>query len=118
MASKVKIMSSASRTSFALLLLRLSVGFSACWNAWPHLHGYGLHGINPHTGMALLVWLLQFLCGGMMVLGLWMPWACVPLLILSASALRWPPQVTPMLPLLVLLASMIGGAGKWALSKS
>lgn len=111
-------MSSSSRTSFALLLLRLSVGLSACWNAWPHLHGYGSHGINPHTGMALMVWLLQFVCGGMLVLGLWMPWAGLPLLILAASALRWPPQTASVFPLMQLVALMIGGPGKWALSKS
>lgn len=111
-------MSSSNHTSFALLLIRLSVGLSACWNAWPHLHGYGLHGVNIHTGLALMVWLLQFLCGGMMVLGLLMPWSCLPLLILAASALRWPPQVASVFPLMLLVASMIGGPGKWALSKS
>lgn len=111
-------MSSNRRMSFALFMLRLSVGLSACWNAWPHLHGYGLQGINTHTGMALLVWLLQFLCGGLMVLGLLMPWACLPLLIVAAAALRWPPMVASIFPLMLLLASMIGGPGKWALSKS
>ena len=111
-------MSSNLRSGVALLLLRLSVGLSACWNAWPHLHGYGLHGVNLHSGLALMLWLLQFLCGGMMVLGLLMPWSCIPLLILAASVLRWPLQVASIFALMLLLASMIGGPGKWALSKS
>lgn len=111
-------MSISSRSAVALLLLRLSVGLSACWNAWPHLHGYGLHGINVRSGLALMVWLLQFLCGGMLVLGLLMPWSCIPLLILAASALRWPPQAATVFSLLLLLAAVVGGPGKWALSKS
>lgn len=111
-------MSSNSRSAVALLLLRLAVGLSACWNAWPHLHGYSLHGINIHSGLALMVWLLQFLCGGMMVLGLLMPWSCLPLLILAASVLRWPPQVVTVFPLMLLVASVVGGPGKWAWSKS
>lgn len=102
----------------ALLLLRVSVGLSACWNAWPHLHAYGWHGINLRSGLALLVWLLQFLSGGMMALGVLMPWSCVPLLILAASALRWPPQAAPLFPLLLILASMVGGPGKWAVTRS
>ena len=65
-----------------------------------------------------MVWLLQFLCGGMMVLGLLMPWAAIPLLILAASALRWPPQPAPVFVLTLLIASIVGGPGKWAMSKS
>ena len=110
-------MSSSARSSVALLILRVAIGLAACWNAWPHLHGYGLHGINVHTGLALMVWLLQFLCGGMMVLGLLMPWSSIPLVILAASALRWPPQVAAIFPLMLLAASVVGGPGKWALSK-
>jgi hypothetical protein len=67
--------------------------------------------------MALMVWLLQFLCGGMMVLGLLMPWVCIPLLIVAASALRWPPQVALVFPLMLIIASIIGGPGKWAVAK-
>ena len=111
-------MSSSSRSSVALLLLRLSVGLAACFNAWPHLHGYGLRGANLHSGLNLMVWLLQFLSGGMMVLGLLMPWSCIPILIMTLVSLRWPLNSTPVLALLALVASMIGGAGKWALSKS
>lgn len=111
-------MTSNSRYAMALLLLRVSVGLSACWNAWPHLHAYGWHGINLRSGLALLVWLLQFLSGGMMALGVLMPWSCVPLLILAASALRWPPQAAPVFPLLLILASMVGGPGKWAVTRS
>jgi len=111
-------MSSNSRSAVALLLLRLSVGLSACWNAWPHLHGYGWHGINVRSGLALMVWLLQFLCGGLMALGLLMPWACIPLFIVAASALRWPPQLTSIFALMLLVASALGGPGKWAISKS
>ncbi|MBL0313703.1 MAG: hypothetical protein IPP78_13540 [Holophagaceae bacterium] len=110
-------MSSNNRTSFALLILRLSVGSSACWNAWPHLHGYSLHGLNVHSGMTLMVWLLQFLCGGMMVLGLLMPWVCIPLLITALMPLRWPLPVPPILALLVVVASMVGGPGRWSASK-
>ncbi len=111
-------MASSSRSSVALLLLRLSVGLAASFSAWPHLHGYGLSSVNMHTGLNLLVWLLQFVCGGMMVLGLLMPWSCIPLLIMALVPLRWPPNPVPVLALLALGASMIGGAGKWALSKS
>ena len=65
-----------------------------------------------------MVWLLQFLCGGMMVLGLLMPWSCIPLLIVALVPLRWPPQVVSIFPLMLLIASIVGGPGKWAISKS
>ncbi len=110
-------MSSNHRSGLAFLLLRVAVGLSACWGAWPHLHGYGSLGVNVHSGLNLLVWLLQFLCGGLMVIGLLMPWVCIPLLIMAAAPLRWPVQPAPVFALLVLVASMIGGPGKWAVWK-
>ncbi len=110
-------MSSSSRTATSFLLLRLSVGLSACFSAWPHLHGYGWHSVNVHTGLNLMVWILQFLCGGLMVLGLLMPWSCLPLLIMALAPLRWPPNPAPVLAALGLMASMMGGPGRWAAGK-
>ncbi len=110
-------MASNSRSATAFLLLRVAIGLSACWNAWPHLHGFGLHGVNTHTGLTLLVWLLQFVGGGMMVIGLLMPWSCIPLLIMAMAPLRWPPNLALLAPLLALAASMVGGPGRWAANK-
>ena len=111
-------MSSTSRSDTALLLLRLSVGLSACLNAWLHLHAYGLSAINLHSGMTLLVWLLQFVCGGLMVIGLLMPWCGIPLLIMALAPLRWPPNPAPFLALLGLVAAMVGGPGRLAVGKN
>lgn len=99
------------------MLLRVSVGLSACWNAWPHLHGFGLHGVNIHSGLTLMVWLLQFISGGMMVIGLLMPWSCIPLLIMAVVPLRWPLNPVAIMALLALVASAVGGPGRWAASK-
>ena len=111
-------MSSSSRSDTALLLLRLSVGLSACFNAWPHLHGYGWSSINLHSGMTLLVWLLQFVCGGLMVIGLLIPWCGIPLLIMALATMRWPPNPAPFLALLGLVAAMVGGPGRLSAGKS
>lgn len=111
-------MASNSRSATAHFLLRISLGLSASLNAWPHLHGFSYHNINVHSGMALMVGLVQLVCGGLMVIGLLMPWCCIPLFILAAAPLRWPPHAAPLLTLLALAAAMVGGPGRFAVGKN
>jgi uncharacterized membrane protein YphA (DoxX/SURF4 family) len=112
------------RTDWALLLLRLGVG------------GYGiLHGLGPvmHAGsgvsmahaMRLGAGILEMVCGGLMVLGLWMTPAMFGLL----AFIGWPlarewmhggrilGDTPSLFRWIATLAAGLGGAGKWSPSK-
>lgn len=117
-------MASKTRTDWSLLLLRLAVGLAFLAAAIPqlrHIHGAATVSNAVHIGEVLG----ELICGGMLVLGLGMPWVTIPLLLIQG----WPVVQallhsadplslrTGLLLLLATLASAVGGPGKWALGK-
>src|SRR5512143_1553279 len=78
-------MSSSNRQSWALLLLRVAVGLGFVLHAIPSVRGGG--PAPTFANLSHWAWILsELLGGGLMILGLLMPWVCVPLVLL----LGWP----------------------------
>ncbi|HJU84014.1 MAG TPA: DoxX family membrane protein [Holophagaceae bacterium] len=117
-------MSSSTRQSWALLLLRVAMGLLFILQAIPQLRGGGPAPTFANAGH--WAWILAELIGGaLMILGLLMPWVCLPLLFLVG----WPlahgwihgagflANPEGLMRLMCLLASAVGGPGKWAVQK-
>jgi uncharacterized membrane protein YphA (DoxX/SURF4 family) len=112
------------RTDWALLLLRLAVGGYALWHGLgPLMHPGG--SITMAHGIRLGLALLELVCGGLVVVGVWMTPAAIALLALvgwplvygwmhGASALH---DVTGLFRFMATLAAGLGGPGKWSPSK-
>ncbi len=117
-------MSSSSRTSWSLLLLRLAVGGMALLQGVTALvHAKGAITF-PHVRMWALD-LVQAVAGALVLIGLWLPVSAGILAVLVG----WPlvmgwahgqgPLAQPerLFRLLVTLASAVGGAGRWGVGK-
>ncbi len=117
-------MSSSNRQSWALLLLRAGLGIFFILQAIPQIRGGGPAPTFANAGH--WGWIIAELLGGaLLVLGLLMPWACLPLL----AFVGWPlvhgwihgagflARPEALLHLLCLTASAVGGPGKWAVQK-
>ncbi len=118
-------MASTNRTAWALLILRVAVGFLFTASAMLQL----VHARGPVTLPRALGWGLLFLqgvCGLLVMLGVWMTAACLPLLALHgwpvAQALARGANPTvlrhELLTFCATLALMVGGGGKGALGRS
>ena len=115
---------SGARVQWSLLLLRLAVGGMAFLAGFEALRHAGFPGNLPQAARWGLH-LGQMLCGVFMVLGLWMPIAGMVLTLIFG----WPLVVgwihgAPVLGnlhglflLLVVLASALGGGGKWSVGR-
>ncbi|MFN8010062.1 MAG: hypothetical protein U0P81_01530 [Holophagaceae bacterium] len=112
------------RTAWALLILRVAVGFLFTASALTQLvHAHGPVTLPRALGWGLLI--LQGVCGLLVMLGVWMTAACLPLLALHG----WPVVqalvrgVNPaalrheLLTFCATLALMVGGGGKGALGR-
>lgn len=115
---------SKTRVDWALLLLRTALGLGFLLHAIPAVR-YGSSS-PTFANAGHWFWVLAELVGGsFMLLGLWMPWVCLPLLLVIGEPLvhGWlhgeAPLARPdaLVRLLTLLASALGGPGKWALGK-
>lgn len=117
-------MASTNRTAWAFLILRVAVGFLFTASALHQLfHARGAVTLPHALTWGLLI--LQAVCGLLLMLGVWMVAACLPLLALHG----WPllqalvRGVNPttlrheLLTFCATLALMVGGAGKGALGK-
>ena len=109
------------RTDWALLLLRLAVGgYAILHGLGPLLHTRG--SITLPNAMRLGTALLEVVCGGLLVLGIWtMPVSIALLVLIGWPLVRgWSGSLTSNEPLLfrflATLAAGIGGPGKWAVS--
>jgi len=115
---------SKTRTDWALLLLRLAVGGMALAQAFPVLrnaHGAITFDHAARWGLALV----ELICGGMILIGIWVPLAGGML----AAVLGWPlvhgwlhgsgvfSNLGGLFRLLAGLACALGGGGKWALER-
>jgi len=112
------------RSSWALLILRIAVGFLFTASALVQLR-YAGGAITMAHAMKWGLLLLQAVCGTLVMLGAWVSVACVPLFCLHG----WPVVlalvrgVNPtalrheILTLASILACGIGGAGKWGLGR-
>jgi uncharacterized membrane protein YphA (DoxX/SURF4 family) len=115
---------SKTRIDWALLLLRLAVGGLAVvqgFGVLRHAHGAITFAHAATWGLALG----ELVCGGLILLGLWVPLAGA----LLAVLLGWPlvhgwlhgagllANLGGLFRLLVSLACALGGGGKWALEK-
>jgi len=118
-------MASSNRTSWALLILRLAVGFLFAASAIWQLRFAG-GAITPAHAVKWGLLLIQALCGLLLMFGLWVPLACVPLFCMhgwpvvqalvrtaNPTALRH-----ELLTLASILACAIGGPGKWGMGRS
>lgn len=117
-------MASKTRTDWSLLILRLAVGLAFVATALPQLRH--LHGAATLPNAILVGKVVgQLVCGGLLVLGLGMPWVSAPLLYIQGwpvvnALLHRADPIALRLNLLLLLAtaaSTIGGPGKWAAGK-
>lgn len=118
-------MATSNRASWALLILRIAVGFLFLASALLQLRSAG----GPITMAHSLKWgllLIQAICGTLVMIGVWVSVACVPLFCLHG----WPvlqgllrganPTVLrhELLTMASILACGIGGAGKWGMGRS
>ena len=117
-------MSSSTRQSWALLILRVAVGLGFVLHAIPAIRGGG--PAPTFANFSHWAWILaELLGGGLMILGLLMPWVCLPLLFVLGAPLvqGWMHGAGPLsrpealLQLMFLIASAVGSPGKWAISK-
>ncbi len=117
-------MATSNRAAWALLILRIAVGFLFLASALLQLRGAG----GPITMAHALKWgllLLQAICGTLVMIGVWVPVACIPLFCLHGwpvvqSLLRGSNPTAlrhELLTLASILACGIGGAGKWGVGK-
>jgi hypothetical protein len=112
---------STNRTAWALLILRLAVGFLFTASALHQLR-FVRGPITLAAGMKWALLLLQSVCGTLVMVGVWLPAACMPLLLLHG----WPvvqallKGVNPtllrheLLTFAATLACAVGGPGKGA----
>jgi hypothetical protein len=112
------------RIDWALLLLRLSVGgYAVLRGLEPLLHARG--GITVANALGLGSALLETVCGGLMIVGVWM----IPASLALGLLLGWPlahgllrggsitGSAQGLFRLFATLAAGLGGAGKWSPSK-
>jgi uncharacterized membrane protein YphA (DoxX/SURF4 family) len=112
------------RMGWALLILRLALGLGFLLSGWQHLR----HDGGAPTMASAMHWMMvigELVCGAFMVIGLWMPFVCIPLLLLVG----WPlvhgwihgagllADTGSLFRMMVLLASALAGPGKWAVGK-
>jgi uncharacterized membrane protein YphA (DoxX/SURF4 family) len=117
-------MASKTRTDWSLLILRVAVALAFIAAAWPQVR----LGSTAPTFANALHWgqvIGQLLGAGLLLIGLWVPLACLPLLLIQG----WPVAhalihgVSPLalhLRLLLFLATLacaVGGPGKWGVGK-
>jgi hypothetical protein len=116
--------SNASRTAWALLLLRVIVGLAAIHHGLkPLFHARGV--ISLGNAQHLLISGLEFLSGCLFLLGVWMPAACAILWLAVGGPLvhGWLHKASVLgdtsvlFRLLATLASALGGAGRWGVGK-
>ncbi len=107
------------RTDWALLLLRLTVGgYAIMHGLGPLMHVRG--SITIPYAMRLGSALVEVICGGLTVVGIWMVPVSIPLLVLIGWPLvhGWTGSVTSNVPGLfrffATLAAGLGGPGKWS----
>ena len=112
------------RTDWSLLILRVAVALAFLAMAWPQVR----HGSTAPTFANAGHWaqvLAQVIGASLLLVGLWVPVACVPLLLVQGwpvahALLHGANPLTVSHGLLVMLSTLacgVGGPGKWAVGK-